>query len=366
MSKDPALRELGEFAIIERLKAQIAQAAPHATEGAVVLGIGDDAAVYRPTEGMLQVVTTDVQIAGRHFLPSSMTAEEIGRRAMEVNLSDLAAMGALPRYAFASLGLPGDMRASALDGIYRGFLSSLAEARGDPARSDADPAPTVIGGNLSASGSEWFMNLTLIGEVEPGRELRRDGARVGDLLFVSGSPGRSAAGLDLLLSLGPASPELGARVDRREAWIAQHPWARSLIEAYIAPRARLALGRKIATGGASSAIDLSDGLALDLEHIAIASSVSIEVEAAALPASRDPLLLQAAEHLAHASRSAEEWLRRWSFGPSDDYELSFTVGQEAQLEEPSITRVGQVVQGSGVRYLGLEGDAPRGWDHFAG
>lgn len=371
MSEDPTLGQLGEFEVIARLKAQLRAAA--AIDPAIAVDLGDDAAVYDCTPGKQQVVTTDAMVVGRHFLPEWMTAREIGARAMQVNLSDLAAMGATPRFAFASLGLPPSLRWSDLASIYGGFADAL---RGADREIEADglespPAATILGGNLSAVAQEWFLNLTLIGEVEAGRGLMRGGARIGDEVWVSGCPGRSAAGLALLKRLAETSSAgtIGAEVDQRERWIAEHPWGRPLLDAVIAPHARVGLGRTLLRHGVRAAIDLSDGLLADLGHLAKASAVRIELVGEELPAGRDPDIRALAGWLSHTSGDLAHWL----LGPSDDYELAFAAPAETMQAAadavrragvPQLTRIGRVVAGSGVSVSGFDSGALGGWDHF--
>ncbi|MFN8549503.1 MAG: thiamine-phosphate kinase [Candidatus Eisenbacteria bacterium] len=371
MSEDPTLGELGEFEVIARLKQKIRAAA--ADDPTIAIDLGDDAAAYDPAPGMQQVVTTDVMVVGRHFLPGWMSAREIGARAMQVNLSDLAAMGAMPRFAFASLGLPPTLRWAELASIYDGFLGALQGAGGDVAapRGTSQASPTILGGNLTAVAREWFLNLTLIGEVEAGRALTRSGARVGDEVWVSGCPGRSAAGLALIerFSEGASAEPIGVHLQRREAWLAAHPWGRSLLDAVIAPHARVGFGRALLRHGARAAIDLSDGLLADLTHLAEASEVRIELVGEELPAGHDPDIRELAAWL----ECSEGDLAHRLLGPSDDYELAFSAPPttaHAIVEELShagglpLRRIGRVVDGSGVSVSGFDSSTLRGWDHF--
>jgi thiamine-monophosphate kinase len=412
--------ELGEFALLGRLRRLLEQegssgAPPGSSE--VVLGLGDDAAVLRPEPGFDWVVTCDAQIAGRHFLPRWMTARQIGRRAMTVNLSDLAAMGAVPRAALVSLGLDPALLVADVEELYRGLLDGLRESwislldaeaqsggarragplaagRGAPATSGADPAlPAIVGGNLTGTGPEWFCDLTLLGRVEAGRALRRGGARPGDRILVTGVPGRSAAGLALLRSIdemsdrtssaqpssAPSSADapsgsgapmadpllLHERLEERWPGAA---WPRELVRAYLAPSARISLGRRLVAGGeASATIDLSDGLAGDLLHVCEASRCRAILALDRLPQSA---ALEAAAH----ALGGEGW--RFSIAPSDDYELLVTVPAAvatnlaralASSGETLVTDIGEMVEGEpGVEIQGLPpgADLPRGWDHF--
>lgn len=369
MSGHPAtLGELGEFTVIEQLRRHI-EGRARSAHPETVLGIGDDAALLRPREGTELVVTTDVQIAGRHFLPLWMTAAEIGRRALEVNLSDLAAMGAVPRFVLVSLGLPRTFRADHLLGIYDGLLDGL-----DAVRADLEVDARIVGGNLAAiTTEEWFLDLTVIGETERGRALRRDGAQVGDRVFVTGTPGRSAAGLELIRHLeaqqgsGPDSPGSLAQIR------AERPWCAPLLEAYLRPRARLLAGRRLLAAGATAAIDLSDGLLGDLGHLSERSRHGLAIDRERLPGCTDLSLQAAAAFLEAGQEAGARRALSWILGASDDYELCFTappgIDPAAACAPLPVHEVGEVTQAPGVQVRGLTASEEAvlragGFDHF--
>jgi thiamine-monophosphate kinase len=335
----PTLRELGEVETLRRLAA-----ARHAPEGTVV-DAGDDAAVLRVSPGHDLVATTDTQVEGRHFLPAWLDPEGVGARLATANLSDIAAMCATPRWALLSLGVRVDHDASALIELERGLAAALA----------ADGAG-IVGGNLTAvEGAEWY-GLTLLGEVERGAAWTRHGARPGDLIAVTGSPGRAGAGARLAGTLGEAA--------RAPEW-------RTLLSAWLAPVARVGLARALGDArGVTAAIDLSDGLAGDLARLCEASGVGAALDEAAWP--MDPEIERAAAALDADARALR-------LGPSDDYELIVAIdpaarevcASAAQKLGVSLTVMGTLTDTPGVLTLRAAGGEERtiaalGYDHLAG
>ena len=295
----------------------------------VVLGIGDDAALLRMPPGRLLVVATDTLNAGVHF-PDGTAPADIGWKALAVNLSDLAAMGATPGWCTLSLSLPGG-DAAWVDGFLDGFLALAG--RHDVA---------LVGGDTTRGPVS--VCVTVHGFVEPGRALRRDGAREGDDVWVSGTLGDAAAALDDWRAGRVPEAGLAARLAR--------------------PEPRLALGAALASV-ATAMIDLSDGLLADLGHLCAASGVGATVRMETLPASD---ALRAA-----AGPGARQALQATG---GDDYELCFTAGADArdavracgQRTGVPVTRVGTILRGEGVDARDAEGRewqaARAGFEHF--
>lgn len=296
-------------------------------------GIGDDAAVLVPPPGRELAVAMDTLVAGVHF-PEATRAADLGWKSLAVNLSDLAAMGAEPAWMLLSLTLPEADR----DWV-RDFGAGLADLAG---RFDV----ALVGGDTTRGPLAVTVQAT--GFVTPSEALRRDGARTGDDIHVTGTLGDAAAGLAVVqgaLDAGDASDALRGRLDR--------------------PSPRVAAGRALA-GVASACIDLSDGLAQDLEHVLAASGRGARLELDALPASR---ALRAA--VPDAGR------RRRMQLSGDDYELCFTASPDrretvarlaGELDLPC-TRVGEITAGSGIDFTdrGASVAAPgSGWRHFGG
>jgi thiamine-monophosphate kinase len=192
---DERLCDIGEFGLIGRI-GRIVEAEGVRSER-VRLGIGDDTASFLPRPGYELLVTCDAMVEGRHYLPEWSSPYQVGRRAMTVNISDIGAMGGRPLYALVSLGLKKETAVRDVEGLYRGFLAELNPF-----------SAAIIGGNITGSENGAFIDVTLIGEVEQGRAVRRGGAAPGDAILVTGYPGQAAAGLHLLLHAreNPRSP----------------------------------------------------------------------------------------------------------------------------------------------------------------
>ena len=320
---------MAEFALIETIRRRCA----HLRDD-VVLGIGDDAAVLAVPPDFELVVCTDTLVAGVHF-PLETSAADIGWKSLAVNLSDLAAMGATPAWALLAMTLP-----SADGAFVEGFADGFAALA-------AEHGVSLIGGDTTSG--PLTITVTVHGLIPKGQALRRNGARAGDAVLVSGTLGDAAAALRYRNGADGMSVQsrasLQARLDR--------------------PKPRVALGILLREF-ASSCIDISDGLLADLGHVAAASGIGIEIDASRLPAS--PALL---DQVPAEQRPALQ------LAGGDDYELAFTVAPEripmlqqaVARESMQITHLGRAVAGSGVRALDSEGrplDPPRsGWEHFA-
>jgi thiamine-monophosphate kinase len=282
-------------------------------------------------------------VEGRHYLPKYIRPFDLGRRAMALNISDIGAMGGKPLYALISLGLKAEILVRDIEELYRGLLAELNPF-----------GASIIGGNLTQSGNGVFIDITLIGEVEQGRALRRSGAKPGDAILVTGYPGQAAAGLQLLLQ-APG-----------ESKLLEHP----LVQIYNTPSHRAELGEAIAKAGCATAmIDTSDGFLGDLGHICEESGVGAELFREKLPVSND---LRGAAHV--LQRDPYEFI----LGDSDDYELVITCPpQNVALLRSTVTRccpvplteVGRITAVAREMTLVLpDGEKrsvkPASWDHF--
>ena len=313
-----------------------------AGESGLLCGIGDDCAVLRRGNGLVELVTTDALIEGVHFDLAWHPPRLLGRKAAAVNLSDIAAMGGRPRYAFLSLGLPGDYAEEWLTEFMAGFLGRLAEFD-----------TLLVGGDTVRSPQGTLLSVTVLGEVAESEVLLRSTAQVGDLVLVSGPLGEAAAGLELCRR-GSHLPDEGR-------------WSRPLA-AHLDPAPEIGLGRVLAESGLVSAMmDISDGLATDLANLCRESGVGGEVDSASLPIFQETR--QAAAFLAADAQA-------WALSGGEDYRLLLTVSAvklEALLAfvrqelGRELYPVGRIVAEPGVRLR--DGDTSReisdlGFDHF--
>lgn len=311
------------------------------------LGIGDDAALVRPARGRDLVLTTDLSVEGVHFRPDLHPARSIGHRALARALSDLAAMGARPRFALLSLSIPRTTRRSWISAFYDGF-GTLARSLG----------VTLIGGDTAVTASGPVMaDVVAIGEVGRDQALHRRGAQPGDGVYVTGRLGLSALGLALLdYKKRAARGVLAANLlapDRRAA-----------LQAHLYPEPRCRVGMNLVRRGlASAAIDVSDGFARDLGRLCDASGCGATIWEDHLP-------------LVELNEARNPRLRPLELGlyGGEDYELLFTVPQSRFSQVPramggvALHRIGEIRGGHGLTLLGRGGVGlpieSRGYDHF--
>lgn len=343
---------LGERAAIDRIRALVP-----GLPSWVTVGIGDDAAVVEPDRNTLDVLTTDTLVEGVHFHRAFVPPSAIGFKALAVNLSDLAAMGATPRVALLSLALPPDLLVSEFDDLVEGTLEAARRYK-----------TALVGGNIARSPGPLVVDVTAVGAVKRRNIMRRSGARPGDAIYVSGTIGAAVAGFQ---SLGAASPgpgqtrECGALPDLDLAAPAND--LAGCEQRFLRPEPRVRLGQLLGRNRlASSCIDLSDGLADGLRQLAAASDVGLVVDARAVP----------------IAEGARRWFARQDVDPQlsaisggEDYELLFTIPPRRQRAFDRIrplagdlpcTRIGRVTAGRELT-LAREGGSealPPGFAHF--
>jgi thiamine-monophosphate kinase len=348
LTLDPAtpLSAIGERAFLRHLRARIPSGA------GVVVGIGDDAAAVEI--GPFALVTTDSLVEGVHFQRDSAPPRLLGRKALTVNLSDVAAMGGLARYATVSLCLPEQLELGWIDALYDGLLERAAEA-----------GIALVGGNVARSPGPIMVDVTLLGDA--GRLLLRDGARPGDRVVVTGALGAAAEGLRLLAE--------GARLDAEGGLEATGVWTESSTAAVLAclraqldPRPPLALARSIGDRGlAHAGMDVSDGLSSDLPEICLQSGVGAVIELASLPVDARAAALERArggDALSLALHGGEDYQLLLAVAAGDVGELS----ELARVWGVEVTAIGEFVPGEPeLRVRDSAGErplAPSGHDHF--
>jgi thiamine-monophosphate kinase len=330
------ISDLGEFGLIRNI-----QRLSLRKSSSALIGIGDDAAALKVSSSKTLLVTTDMLLEAIHFDLSFTDFHSLGWKSAAANLSDIAAMGGVPRYCLTSIGIPDQISVEQIKDFYRGFHSLMKTHK-----------TMLVGGDTCHSGKGMVISVTVLGEIEKTRILARSGARPGDRIFVTGTLGDSAAGLEILKN----GVKGGSKSEGAEA--------KRLIEKHLRPVARVTEGRAIALSGCASAmIDISDGLSSDLSHICEQSGVGAEIRSDRIPIS--PALMKLSSGLTMP-------VLFYALSGGEDYELLFTVppGKMKRLQSLNIpiTEIGTIKRGGKV--LLLDGRnrrsrlQPGGYDHF--
>ncbi len=304
----------------------------------LVLGIGDDAAVVRAGPEKDWILTTDLSIEGVHFQRALHPADSVGHRALARSLSDVAAMGGVPRFALVSLAISQETPAQWLNAFYRGLLR-LARRFG----------VKIVGGDTAVVSNQITIDAILVGEVARGQALLRSGARPGDQVYVSGRLGLSALGLSLLQSEGRRPPT----------------WVRSALRAHLYPEPQCALGRFLSRRQlASAVIDISDGLSTDLTRLCQASGVGTEILASMIPVAT----------LGHRKPPPDLNTMQLALHGGEDYQLLFTVSPDRLASIPRkfhgvpLHRIGEIQRTKQIMLVRADGTRsrllPQGFDHF--
>ena len=316
---------------------EIQRIAARPTNRRLALSIGDDAAAFRTRPGRLILVSTDALVEGVHFDLRYCSAEDLGWKALAVNLSDIAAMGGTPLYVTTSIALPRDVPPDFVPRFYRGLMAIARKH-----------AVSLIGGDTCQSLQGIFLDVTIIGEVEPKHLLTRRGAKPGDLIYVTGELGSSGVGLELLSRSRRPAPRSAAT--RR----------------HLRPQPRCTAGRFLAERRLASAmIDVSDGLSTDLGHLCDQSGVGALIEVARIPVAKiavrhRQLLRDAPLH--------------YALHGGEDYELLFAVPSRLsqrvpkQIDRLPVHKIGWITRSTGVWLLDGQKKQrlhSRGFDHFA-
>lgn len=323
------IKDVGEFGLIDRIAKDLIY-----RPELVVIGSGDDGAVYRVPSGYDQVISTDTMVEGIHFIKKTMHPSDVGYKLCASNFSDMAAMGAEAIGFVISAALPEDLLVSWVESLYEGIRACCSSYR-----------VNLLGGDVTGSPCGVILTGTVVGMVPKGRAVTRSGARFGDLVFATETLGDSAAGLSALLAgLSEEYPSLCERHQR--------------------PRPQIKLGSALRAAGATSLNDVSDGLSSEINEIAKASQVEIE-----LFREKIPISAEAAKLGAYLAKDPVDW----ALTGGEDYELIGTISEENFRKLDSslpISVIGQVVKaGRGCVYLSDRGKrqklAAKGYDHFS-
>jgi thiamine-monophosphate kinase len=346
------LAEIGEDRFLARLRERMPKPGPR-----VKLGIGDDAAALALPDGELALLSTDILVENVHYTRQTLPPRYIGRKAVAVNASDIAAMGGCPVGLVVSICVPSETEVEELLTVFDGIIERTAELEID-----------FVGGNLSQSAGPMTVDVNILGATHGSRMLTRRGARPNDSIYVSGKLGAAAEGLDLL-NEGMAVSASGAVLVPQHLREGPGPLAEACLQAHMDPEPRLELGRFLNERNvASSCIDLSDGLSRDLHRICAESDVGARLDETALPI--------------HPGVLAWERVRRRpalerALAGGEDYELLFTSSDDQMLREwqgergEIVTRIGVATDPDEGIQLHLRDGTKRvlssvGWDHFTG
>lgn len=337
------LQTIGEFGLIRELKKHC-----QTLHSDVIQGIGDDAAILRAPHKEALIASTDLAIEGVHFDLAFESFKDVGHRIAMANISDIAAMGGTPKYILVAMAIPSSYKVSDLRALYQG-LKKPCQAYNI----------SLVGGDTSSSKSGLFLCLTILGQAPPKRVLTRQGAKVGDKVYVTGTLGDSKAGLQILQH---QAKHKNAKADQ--------PYEKFLKKRHLRPTPRLAVGQHLLKDGlAHAAIDVSDGLSGDIQHLCKASQVGVELWASHLPLSR-----QCQAYISTHFYSSIDF----ALAGGEDYELLFTVAPRnqgkvfdlAKILNTKMTCIGEIKPKSFGLRLKLEGGNSRkisrqSYDHFS-
>ncbi|MBS3104778.1 thiamine-phosphate kinase [Candidatus Woesearchaeota archaeon] len=287
----------GEFGLIVRIKSKIKLYSKD-----VVAGIGNDAAVLNYDKNNYILFTTDMLVENVHFSLKYYSPQQIGMKAVEQNVSDIAAMGGIPKFAIVSLALPNDIDVEFVDKLYNGINEKSKKYK-----------ISIVGGNITHS-KEIVVSIAMIGFAEKKNLTLRKGAKINDLIFCSGDVGKSSTGLELL----------------------KHNIAGNSIKKHLEPKSRLDLARKIVKVGINSMIDVSDGIASEIKHICSESKVGARIYADKIPLSKNTII--------DAKKLHKNPLDFALYG-GEDFELVFTapINKLKQLKKHDIVVIGEIV-----------------------
>ncbi len=329
------LSSLGEFGLIAAIRKMTSRQSP-----SVLIGMGDDAAALKVASSSILLATTDMLLEGVHFDLSYTDFHSLGWKSAAVNLSDIAAMGGIPRFCLTSLGIPSSVPVEHIKDFYRG-LKAVLRAH----------ATVLVGGDTCSSREGFVVNVVVLGEAEKAQIVTRAGAEPGDRIFVTGTLGDSAAGLELLQTRARSKT--------------QEPWKKKLTQKHLRPKPRVEWGLMIARSRCVHAmIDISDGLSSDLTHLCEESGVGAKIFCENLPCSRS--LRSAASVLGKSPL-------HYALSGGEDYELLLTMprgcGNKLRSLGVPLTEIGEITETRKRVLIDGQGKErqliPGGYDHFS-
>ena len=349
-----AMSEIGEFGLIDKIAALAEPTLSAVPE--LLTGIGDDCAIYRPSDELLQVATTDMLVDQVHFDLLTTPLRHLGSKAISVNVSDICAMNALPRYALISLAIPASFSVAMVEELYQG-MSHAAKEYG----------LAIAGGDSSSSRSGLVISVSMIGEVSEKELTRRSGAGPGELLCITGSLGGAAAGLKLLMR---EKEIMLNHIENNESYqrnvMADLMEYREAIQRQLLPLARIDIVRFFHSRAIrpSSMIDISDGLSSDLQHLCRQSRVGALIDEGRIPIRSSTRLI--------ADELQDDALT-WALTGGEEYQLLFTIPREDYpdiADNKEIAVIGETTDAKeGVLLNDIYGmkidlSSIRGFDHF--
>jgi thiamine-monophosphate kinase len=328
------VKELGEFGLIDQLNKMIADAKINKRSPNLILGVGDDAAAWQ-SDNTIQLATVDTMIQGIHFTLDTATWQEVGWKSLAINLSDIAAMGGVPRYTLIALALPKDADVANVTELYRGMIVIAKEY-----------GVAIVGGNISR-GLQVSITITVLGSCSDNKILKRSNAKIGDAIAVTGYAGSAAAGLEML----------------KKKLKFKSTDAEYLRNTFLHPIPRVSEGQLLVKNGITATIDTSDGLLADLSHICEASKVSAKVNVDLVPI------------IDIVKNNFGERALELALGGGEDYELIFTGNIEAvnrvkKEAKCPVTIIGEITSGKACK-IDLINNSGKpikinktGWTHF--
>ncbi len=349
MNNFTPIKQVGEFGLINLIKNIIdIQTDSSNLKSDLLMGISDDAAVFIPTPGKVQIFTTDAMVEGVHFDLTYSSMKHLGWKAMASNISDIAAMGGEPRYAMITLCLPQKISVEMVEEFYTGAVFACKKYN-----------TLIVGGDTCAALGGMVISVSLIGEADQQKLVYRNGAKVGDLICVSGTLGTAHAGLKVLIR------EKRSFLENNESFTPKLELYKQALEKYLMPKPRLDIAKLLTEKvHINSLIDISDGLASEIHHLCKNSGVGAEIWEHNIPIDNIGR---------HIAEEFSENIIDYSLYGGEEYELLFTLTDDnySKLESltSDVTILGRIVDASkGISFIREQGEreelSPHGWDHF--